>query len=194
MDEVKKLSELNEEQLDQAFVVFVEGFYNVFSSISKDKEKLHRLFKNSFDYDITYAYLLDGEAVGFIGLASHEKRPMRLSKEFFMEIMGGVAGKITYKAMTAAFDKLNTVNPQDIYVDYIATSPAHRSKGVGSKLIEFVRDTLGYKHIELEVFSKNPRAQQFYEREGFKAIRTKSDLMLRLQGFGRRIVMRLDAE
>jgi ribosomal protein S18 acetylase RimI-like enzyme len=192
MNEIKKLSELSEEQIDQAFVVFVEGFYNVFSTISKDKDKLHKLFKNSFDYDITYAYLLDSEAVGFLGLATHEKRPMKLSKEFFMEIMGGFAGKVTYMGVSGALQKLNVVDPQDVYIDYLATSPAHRSKGIGAQLIGFVRDTLGHKHIELEVFSKNPRAQQFYEREGFKLVRTKFDLMLRLQGFGRRIVMRLD--
>jgi len=91
-------------------------------------------------------------------------------------------------------ERLNVVSPQEIYIDYIATSPEHRSKGIGLKLIEFVRGTLGYKHIELEVFSKNPRAKHFYERTGFKVIKVKTDIMLVLQGFGRRIVMRLDIE
>ena len=47
MNEIKKLSELDEKQVNQAISVFVEGFYNVFSSISKDREKLHKLFKYS---------------------------------------------------------------------------------------------------------------------------------------------------
>jgi ribosomal protein S18 acetylase RimI-like enzyme len=194
MNEIKKLSELDEAQLNQAMDVFVEGFYNIFSTISKDKEKLHWLFKNSFDYDIVYAYLLDGASVGFIGLADYKKRPLKIHKETFMEIIGGVAGKISYMGMSMAMEKLNVVNPQDIYIDYLATSPNHRSKGIGKQLIAFVRDTLGYKHIELEVFSKNPRAQQFYEREGFKVISIKRDFMMRLQGFGRRIIMRLDVD
>ena len=42
------------------------------SVVSKDKEKLHGLFKNSFDDDITYAYLQNGEAVGFLGLGTYQ--------------------------------------------------------------------------------------------------------------------------
>jgi hypothetical protein len=33
MDEIKKLSEINEEQLNQALTVFVDGFHNVLSTI-----------------------------------------------------------------------------------------------------------------------------------------------------------------
>ena len=194
MNEIKKLSELDEKQTNQAISVFVEGFYNVFSNISKDKEKLHKLFKNFFDYDMSYAYLQDGEAVGFIGLADYRKRPLKLNREIFMETMGGFAGRMSYNAMTAAMEKLNVVSPQDIYIDYIATDPKHRSSGIGTKLIEFVRNGLGYKHIELEVFSKNPRAKQFYERVGFKTVKVKRDFIMAVQGFGRRIVMRMDIE
>ena len=153
-----------------------------------------KLFKYSFDYDMTYAYLQDGEAVGFLGLANYRKRPIALNKEVFMEMMGGFAGKVSYKAISAALEKLNVVDPQDIYIDYIATSPEHRSKGIGTQIIGFVRDNLGYKRIELEVFSKNPRAKAFYEREGFKVIKVKRNLMMTMQGFGSRIVMRLDVE
>jgi hypothetical protein len=40
MDEIRKLSELDESQMDQAISVFIEGFYNIMSVVSKDKEKL----------------------------------------------------------------------------------------------------------------------------------------------------------
>jgi len=43
MDEIKKLSELDENQINQAMNVFIEGFYNIMSAITKDKEKLQRL-------------------------------------------------------------------------------------------------------------------------------------------------------
>ena len=194
MNEIKKLSDLDEKQVDQAIGVFVEGFYSIFSSISKDKVKLHKLFKYSFDYDMAYAFLQDGEAVGFLGLANHRKRPVKLNKEVFMEMVGGFAGKVSYKAVSAALEKLNVADPQDICIDYIATSPEHRSKGIGTQIIRFVRENLGYKGIELGVFSKNPRAKAFYEREGFKVTKVKINLMTTLQGFGRPIAMRLDVE
>jgi len=194
MNQIKILCELDEKQVNQAITVFVEGFYNVFSSIFKDKEKLHKLFKYSFDYDMAYAYLQDGEAIGFLGLANYRKRPVVLNKEVFMEMMGGFAGKVSYKAISAALGKPNITDPQDICIDYIATSPEHRSKGIGTEFIRFMRDNLDYKHIKLEVFSKNTRAKAFYEREGFRVIKVRRDLMMMLRGFGSCILMRLDTE
>jgi len=194
MHEIIKLSELNEEQQNQFMSVFVEGFHNVFSSISKDKEKLHKLFKFSFDYERAYAFLQDGEAVGILGLSDYQARPIRLNKEIFMEIIGGVAGKIAYKQVCKALEKPHSIQQYEIYIDYIATNPKCRSKGIGTQLIEFVRDTLGYRHLELEVFSKNTRAIKLYKRLGFRVIAEKKDFMMMLNGFGKRITMRLDTE
>jgi hypothetical protein len=87
MDEIKKLSELSENQINQAINIFIEGFYNIVSAISKDKEMLHWLFKNSFNYDITYAYLQNGEVVGFLGLENYQKRALNLNKDIYMETL-----------------------------------------------------------------------------------------------------------
>lgn len=194
MGEIKRLSELDEKKINQSISVFIEGFYNVFSSISKDKEKLHNLFKHSFDYNMTYAYLKDGEVVGFLGLADYQKRPLKFNKEIFMDTIGGFPGKMTYKGMSTALEKVNVASPHVIHIDYIATSPEHRSKGIGKQLIKFVCNNLGYKQIELEVFSKNSRAKRFYEREGFKVVKVKRDLMMIMQGLGNYIMMRLETE
>jgi len=198
MEEIKKISEIDESQVNQAINVFVEGFYNIMSSISKDKEKLHWLFKNSFDYDMTYAYLQDGEAVGFLGLGNYQKRALNLSKDNFMKILPenlpGFAGKSIYKAMYSSMCKPHGSSPEEIYIDFIATNPECRSKGIGTKLIEFIRGDLGYNAIGLDVMTKNLRAKKFYERMGFKVIKTKLDLMTRLQGFGGRIIMKWEAD
>ena len=194
MSEIVKLSELDDNQVTQAIDVFIDGFYNVFNSVTKDKAKLHNLFKHSFDYEMVYTYLHDGDVLGFLGLATHQKRPIKLSKAAFAEIMSGFVGKMAFKSMGAAIEKINVNSPDEVCIDYIATSSEHRSKGIGKKLIEFVRDNLGYKHIKLEVFSKNPRAKAFYERIGFTAAGTKSGIMLSLMGHGKTIAMRMDVE
>ncbi|GHU83607.1 hypothetical protein FACS1894196_3740 [Clostridia bacterium] len=193
MGEIRQLSELDEKQVNQAIHIFVESFYFTLSSVCKDKEKLHTLFKSSFDYTMTYACLQDGEAVGFLGLANDQQRPAKLNRDVFMEIMGGFAGKLNYKAVSAGLEKPKPIGPQDIYIDYIATNPEHRSKGIGTQLIEFVRDTLGHKHIELETYSKNTRAIALYERLGFTVIRVKKSFLTRLKGIGDMVYMRLDA-
>jgi len=198
MDEIKKLSELDESQMDQVISVFIEGFYNIMSVISKDKEKLHRLFKNSFDSDITYAYLHNGDALGFLGLGNNQKRALSLDKDNFMKVipetMPGFAANTMYKAMCSSMCKPHAGSSHEIYIDFIATYPEYRSSGIGTKLIEFIRGDLGYKTIVLDVMTKNPRAKKFYERMGFKVIKTKLDIITRLQGMGGRIIMKWEAE
>ncbi|MCL2816795.1 MAG: GNAT family N-acetyltransferase [Clostridiales bacterium] len=194
MGEIKKLSELDENQIKQAVDVFIDGFYHILSNVSKDKNKLRELFKCSFDYDMTYAYLQDGTAIGFLGLADHKKRPISLNREVYIKIIGGFAGKSSYKAVSGAFEKAKDIGPLDIFIDYIATSPEHRSKGVGTQFIAFVRDVLGYKQIQLETYSKNKRAVMFYERLGFKVIKVKKSLFMALSGYGSLITLRFEAE
>ncbi len=190
MDEIKKLSELDDNQLNQAIGVFIEGFYFTLSSVTKDKDKLHKLFKASLDYNMTYAYLQDGTAIGFLGLADYQKRPIKLDREIYTQIIG----RGSYNAMSAAFENGKDIGPQDILIDYIATSPEHRSQGVGTQLITFIRDTLGYKQIQLETYSKNTRALAFYERLGFKVIKVKKSFMMMIYGYGSLVTLRTETE
>ena len=194
MNEIKKLSELEESQVNQAIDVFVEGFYITLSSVTKDKDKLRMLFKSFLDYNMTYAYLQDGAAIGFLGLADYQKRPVKLDREVYKRILGKFAVITSYKAVSTAFEKVKDIGPQDILIDCITTSPEHRSRGVGAQIIAFVRDTLGYKQIQLETYSKNTRAIAFYERLGFKIIKVDKSIMMKISGYGGLVTMRYEAE
>ena len=194
MNGIVKLSELNDKQLDQAVDVFIEGFYNTLQGVSKDKKTIHKLFRNAFDSDMTYAYLCDGDAVGFLGLADYRKRPIKLSKETFIEVFGVSSGSRLYKAVCASMEKIIVNDPDEIWIDYIATNSEHRSMGIGKKLIEYICDNLDYKCIRLMVLSKNPRAISFYERMGFKKEKEKVRLLVILQGFGKEITMKMDVK
>ena len=129
--------------------------------------------------------------MGFLGLADHNKRPLKLSVETFIEVLGGT-GKRLYKAVSNSMEKNIVHSPDEIWIDYIATNPEHRSMGIGKELIEYVRNNLDYKYIGLVVYSKNPRAKAFYEREGFKTVNIKTNLLVILQGFGKAITMRME--
>jgi ribosomal protein S18 acetylase RimI-like enzyme len=189
-NEIKKLSELDENQISQSMDVFIEGFFFTLKNVSKDKNKLRELFKCSFDYNMTYAFLQDGVAIGFLGLADYQKRPISLNKEVYVKIIG----KASYKAMSEAFEKVKDISPQDIFIDYIATSSEHRSKGIGTQFIAFIRDTLGYKQIQLETYTKNTRAISFYERLGFKIVKVKKNLMMKILGYGSLATLMFEAE
>jgi len=194
MDEIKKLSTLGDVQVDQAVGVFVTSFYDVFSSISKDRVKLHKLFKCSFDYDLTYAYLRDGVVVGFLGLGTCQKRSIKLDRVVFLELMSGFAGVVSYRVIRGAVEKINVSGFEGVYIDHIATSPEYRGRGIATKFVEYVCNTLGYKYVELDVLAKNERAKQLYERLGFKVVKKKLDFIMVISGVGRRVVMRWEVK
>ena len=193
MNGVVKLSELNNDQLNQAIDVFIEGFYNTLKDVSKDKDTLHKLFVNAFDSDMTFAYLNDGDAVGFLGIANSQKRPIKLHEETFTEVLGA-SGKRLYKAVSSAMEKIIVNDPDEMWIDYIATNPKCRSMGIGKKLIEYVCANTDYKYIRLMVLSKNPRAITFYENLGFVKESEKFNLLVFLQGFGKEVFMKMNID
>jgi putative acetyltransferase len=60
-------------------------------------------------------------------------------------------------------------------------APVHHSKGIGTKLVNFIRKN--NKKLEVEVFKNNKIGRAFYDKYGFKKIReylheeTKQDLI-----------------
>lgn len=53
----------------------------------------------------------------------------------------------------------------DSYLAGIFVDKAHRSKGAGKALLDFIKTI--YPEIKLDVYEKNERALDFYLREGF---------------------------
>ena len=189
-----KLSELNEVQVRQATAICVEGLYNIFSIISKDKNLLTELFMDSFDYDMCYAYLCDGEAVGFIGLGNSSKRAAANMKlETFERLLGKRMAKNIFAGVSNGMAVPKVKSENEIEIDYLATAPHFRGKGIGKQLILYVFDNLHYESCTLEVYSKNLKAIKFYERLGFKQDSVKSEWILRLlRGTGKTITMKLN--
>ena len=188
-----KLSELNVKQVDQAAAICVEGLYNIFSIISKDKNLLKELFKDSFDYDMNYACLHNGNAVGFLGIGDTSKRAAgNMKKITFERLFDKRKPNMMYKAISASFTKPKVKSNKEVEIEFLSTHPDLRGKGIGTQLIRYVCDNLSYEFCVLDVYSKNPNAKRLYERLGFKQVKVKSDWMLRVRGIGKTITMRLD--
>jgi len=187
-----KLLELTEEQVDQATGICVDGLYNIFSVISKDKNVLKELFKDSFDYDMNYAYLHNGDVVGFLGIGDASKRAAgKMKQETFERLFGKRRAGMMYKAMSSAFTNPKIKSAEEVEIEFLATASYFRGNGVGTRLIHYVCNNLAYESCVLDVYSSNPKAKRLYERLGFKQVKIKSDWMLRLRGIGKTITMRL---
>jgi ribosomal protein S18 acetylase RimI-like enzyme len=189
---IKKISELNNEQIDQAIAILVEGLYNIFSIISKDKNILKELFKNSLVDDMNYACLHNDEVAGFMGLSDSQKRASgNMTVEIFEKAFQK-RNNLMYKTMTSAFIKPKVKSDTEVEIEFLATAPHFRGKGVATQLIQYISNNLSYTSCVLDVYSKNPNAIRLYEKLGFKQVNIKSDWMLRLRGIGKTITMRLN--
>ena len=188
-----KLSELNEEQLHQAATICVEGLYNAFSLISKDKNILVGIFKDSFDKDMNYACLHESKAVGFIGVANSSKRAAGAMKpEIFERFFEKNKAKMMAKPIVTAFTKPKLQSEKEMEIEFLAVSPDYQGKGIGTLLIQYVFESLPYVTCQIEVFSKNPGAKRLYERLGFEQVSIRTDLWLWLRGIGKVITLRQD--
>jgi ribosomal protein S18 acetylase RimI-like enzyme len=189
---ILKLSEVDGDAVDQATAIFVDGLYNVLSALSKDKEVLKELFKESFQYDLVYACLHNGEAVGFVGIGNSSKRPASNMKIETFERLLGKNARMIYKFAAPPFSKPRMDNENTVEIEFLATARHFRGKGVATQLIKYVCDNLDYEHCVLDVYSKNPTAIRLYEHLGFRQVGIKSEWMLRLRGIGKTITMKLD--
>lgn len=58
------------------------------------------------------------------------------------------------------------VGLQDDYIAGIFVEKSYRNQGIGKKLINFLKKN--HQELSLDVYDKNIRAKQFYERNGFE--------------------------
>ncbi len=58
------------------------------------------------------------------------------------------------------------VGLQDDYIAGIFVEKSYRNQGIGKKLINFLKKN--HQELSLDVYDKNIRAKQFYEKNGFE--------------------------
>lgn len=192
---IKKLSELNHPQIEQAVALFVDGFYYIYAkAVSKDKTLLKELFIDAFDYDMVFVCLHEQRVVGFLGLGNSIKRCVALSKETCKRLLGNFKGAMIYMQMGGMLHEITVHGTDEGYIDYITTDSDYRGKGIATKLIKYVCDTLPYKSYTLDVLSKNTTAKRLYEHLGFVQTHIKKNPLVMLSGLGYQIVMKLEAD
>ena len=192
--DIKLLSDLAETQASQAFDMFAEGFYFIFSPISKDKAKLRELFLASFDRGMAYVCLIDGRPVGFLACGTHERQPVNMGREACLRVLGRVKGTLVHRFAAPILAKPHTDDPGEGYLDYLTTDPAYRGRGIGTAMFRHVCENLPYERYTFEVLSKNENAIRLYTKLGMRQVRVKNDPVASLVGHGKPIIMAFDRD
>jgi len=186
---IKPLSALTDAQTAQAFDMFAEGFYFIFSPISKDKAKLRELFMASFDREMAWVCLIEGKPVGFIACGTSERQPVNMTREACLRVLGRVKGTLVYRFAAPILAKPHTQDPDEGYLDYLTTDPDYRGRGIGTAMFRHVCETLPYERYTFEVLSKNETAIRLYTKLGMKRVKVKNDPVASLVGHGKPIIM-----
>ena len=149
-----------------------DAFGSKFNKFYGNKNKVIKFISKSLRNDRTVIAIKNGKTVGFAGLEHNKKSFIDPDLKETCRIFGlatPVAVLVTELLILA-----NRTKPRELHLETLAVSKNERSKGVGSKLLQFVLNyarSEGFSRIILEVVETNPRAKHLYERFGFKEIK-----------------------
>jgi len=187
-------TELTEEQKNKAIALFVDGFYNVISPISRKKETLRAFFKACFVQENTYVCLCGDTPVGITATGDWQTRAVRIEKKVLREVFGCFKGSYMYLPLKAAMTKPKVSEKTESYIDFITTDANHRGKGIATMLISHVCRVTACTSCSLDVLSKNTNAKRLYEKIGFKVVRKIFNPLALFSGMGMPVFMRLEVK
>ena len=153
--------------------VFVEGFYTWIRHFHKDKDKLVEAFTHIFDLKYFYVAIEDGEVAGMVA-CTQGYAPISLQRKKFTDVLGFFRGNFAYFMLKRhmvrnayPFNLSRTTGS----IEFVATAPQHRNKGIAHDLILYVMKENPYDSYVLEVADTNAGAVHLYEKLGFKEIK-----------------------
>jgi ribosomal protein S18 acetylase RimI-like enzyme len=158
-----------------------------------DKIKAKRLLELSINPGYCFSATAGSQLLGVLAYQISDKNFLSISFSKIISVYGFPKGIIKAIGLLAL---VHQSSPDEIYLEAIVVSESARGKGVGSKLIEalvqFAQEN-NFKSITLQVIDTNPRAQELYERLGFRVVKDSSIWPLnKIVGFpfGRVVLMK----
>ncbi|BAB04707.1 GNAT family N-acetyltransferase [Halalkalibacterium halodurans] len=191
--QVKPMRAYGSSVRQQTAAVFVDGYFQDLSFLSKDRKKLIDAFAQMICSDVFYLATLDEEIVGILACSSNQMRAMSIDQTILRQSFGYVKGSIAYHFMK---DELNKQLPYDHdtgYIECVATTKKARGKGVSTTLFRYVLENAPYQHYVLEVVDTNENAYRLYKKLGFTEFERKKERFSKLKGFKERIYMELES-
>ena len=193
--EIKKIDERSGITKRDVAAVFVEGYYDLLSTLCKDKKKLTDAFENFVNEDVFYVAVVDDNPLGIIACANNKGRALHLDLKNLKKHLGFFKGTLAYIALKKELNTpLASYSDNSTYIECVATIPEARGKGIATELMKFVLHELPYSEYILEVTDTNITARNIYEKIGFKEFERKKERLAKIKGFNYRIYMKINAK
>lgn len=180
---------MKEDQEDIA-KIFVEGFYDKFSGLCSDKEKLIKIFMGSFCSESVYIAYIEDKPVGIMGISDNKKRVLSLDKKRFKTYLGYIKGIFSYHILKKEFNEPLYYKNNVAYIDFITTLVEARGNNVARTLLKILLEDKRYSEFILEVGDTNNIALNLYTKMGFEEFDRKTEKYPKQTGFNERIFMK----
>jgi ribosomal protein S18 acetylase RimI-like enzyme len=154
--------------------VFAVGFYQWLKYFSKDTDRLARALAHMFDLSKFWVAAEDGKIAAMTACTDGVKPPIHLDKAELRRHLGLIRGSFAYSMLKTHLQEHGypfTLAPRTGSIEFVATAPEFRGKGVAFALIEHVMQACGCAEYVLEVADTNAAAVRLYERLGFNEFR-----------------------
>lgn len=192
MDNIKiaKLSDLDANVIEQTVALWVDSFYPMFKGISKEHEKLRRLFMPCIQLDLCYVLLQNNQVAGFVAVSDCNRRAIMILEDACISTFGAPKGKILAWQLRKILGKPAVTQQDHGYIDFIATAPEFKRCGVATKLLTHVEQNTNFRCLYLDVLTSNHSAISLYEKSGYIVDAVKKNLWMRLAGIKEMNIMK----
>lgn len=186
---ITKMAEEGHDVREEVAEVFVDGYYDELSYLTKDREQLRLAFKNLFNAEVLYLAEMEGEVVGILGCSNHRQRAMSIELEPLKNAFGAETGEMAYHILKKEFNAALPYDNETGYIECVATLKRARGKGVSTSLMKYVMTELPYRRYMLEVTDANHIAHRLYQKLGFREIKRITEENVEIKEFHARIYM-----
>jgi len=172
---IKKAVDFDECIMEKIGKIFVEGFYDdALKYLSKDTEKLGKIFSCLLIPDYFYVAVIDNEIAGIASCVKKGQYCLKYDRKVFVKYLGilkGIlAGFFSKLMFTNYLDFPLEINEETAIIEFVVTDKNFRKMGVASSIFNQLFEIPEYRHYVLEVIDANTPAIELYTKLGFKEI------------------------
>jgi len=177
LDSVRIISGVPSRLRRQAALLYYQAFREKVDALELKPGSVRqavRLYTASLDLDSALAAVKGHHLAGLAGLTTRTSRFLQVPWPLLVQEFG--FWRALSRRMNLAIEHMHKPDPDEQHLDTLAVRASCRNRGIGTTLLREViarAHADGFGKVTLAVVNTNSAARRLYEREGFRAVRTR---------------------
>jgi len=144
------------------------SFEKGLSPLTKDMERIARVFENGIATDCFYIAEQDDEMIGAAAFSDFTGRALKSTKSECKEHLGFIRGSLAYRILCSELMRPHSYPENTAYIDVVGVLEKARGKGVAKEMLRaIIKNNSKYDEFILEADSVNSSAIKCYTDLGF---------------------------